>query len=130
MNTGVQDAFNLAWKLSMVLRGTAPETLLESYTAERQPVARSMLSLTANLASIATLRHPVSQGIRNRVIPILAGFEVLEHRIVERFAELSVNYRTSPIVDQHGRWTTTLSLNLDTSMAESRMEQRAVAAVG
>ena len=105
MNTGVQDAFNLAWKLSMVLRGTAPETLLESYTAERQPVARSMLSLTANLASIATLRHPVSQGIRNRVIPILAGFEVLEHRIVERFAELSVNYRTSPIVDQHGRWT-------------------------
>ncbi len=106
MNTGIQDAFNLAWKLTMVLRGNAPETLLESYSAEREPVARSVVSLSDNLASIATLRYPISQAIRNRLMPILAGFEVLEHRIVERLAEIGVNYRRSPIVGQHGRWYT------------------------
>ncbi len=72
MNTGIQDACNLAWKLSMVLRGNAPDTLLASYSAEWVPVARSVVSLTGNLASIATLRHPVPQGIRNRLLPMLA----------------------------------------------------------
>ena len=104
MNTGIQDAHNLAWKLAMVLRGNAPESLVESYTAEREPVARSVVALTGNLTTVATLRHPVSQKIRNRLIPILAGFEVLEHRMVERLAEVSINYRSSPIVGQAGRW--------------------------
>lgn len=106
MNTGIQDACNLAWKLAMVLRGHAPESLLESYTAEREPVARSVLALTDNMTALATLRHPVSQKIRNRLIPILAGFDVLQHRLVDRLAEVSVNYRHSPIVGQSGRWYT------------------------
>jgi 2-polyprenyl-6-methoxyphenol hydroxylase-like FAD-dependent oxidoreductase len=106
MNTGIQDAHNLAWKLAMVLRGNAPESLVESYSAEREPVARSVLALTENLTSIATLRHPISQKIRNRLIPILAGFEILEHRLVDRLAEMSINYRSSPIVGQAGRWYT------------------------
>ena len=106
MNTGIQDAHNLAWKLAMVLRGHAPDSLLESYTAEREPVARSVLALTENLTAIATLRHPISQKIRNRLIPILAGFEILEQRLVDRLAETSVNYRSSPIVGQAGRWYT------------------------
>jgi 2,4-dichlorophenol 6-monooxygenase len=41
LNTGVQDAHNLAWKLAAVLRGRAPDSLLESYETERQPVART-----------------------------------------------------------------------------------------
>jgi hypothetical protein len=106
MNTGIQDAYNLAWKLGMVLRGNAPERLLESYTAERQPVARSVSVLTENFSSIAALRSPIPQGIRNRLIPVLAGFEVFEHRLVNRLAEISVNYRNSPAVGQFGRWYT------------------------
>lgn len=106
MNTGIQDACNLGWKLAMVLRGHAPESLLDTYTAEREPVARSVLALTGNLSTLATLRHPVSQQIRNRLIPILAGFDVLEHRLVDRLAEISVNYRRSPAVGQSGRWYT------------------------
>ena len=104
MNTGIQDSYNLAWKLAMVLRGNAPDTLLDSYTAERRPVARSVSALTENFASIASLRSPIPQGIRNRLIPVLAGFEVFEHRLVDRLAEISVNYRNSPAVGQFGRW--------------------------
>jgi 2-polyprenyl-6-methoxyphenol hydroxylase-like FAD-dependent oxidoreductase len=46
MNTGIQDAYNLAWKLSLVLRGAAPETLLNSYEAERRPVGAEVVART------------------------------------------------------------------------------------
>ncbi len=116
MNTGIQDAYNLAWKIGMVLRGNAPEALLESYTAEREPVARSVVTLTENLTTIATLRHPIPQKIRNRLLPILAGFEVLEQRLVNRLAEISVNYRGSPVVGQAGRWYTAVGLPGDRAL--------------
>jgi hypothetical protein len=46
MNTGIQDAYNLAWKLALVLRGAAPEALLDSYAAERQPVGAEVVART------------------------------------------------------------------------------------
>ncbi len=46
MNTGIQDAYNLAWKLALVLRGTAPATLLDSYEAERRPVGAEVVERT------------------------------------------------------------------------------------
>ncbi|NNN99256.1 FAD-binding protein [Vibrio sp. B1-2] len=49
LNTGVADAFNLIWKLNMVLRGQASPTLLDSYQAERQPVARSVIESSGAL---------------------------------------------------------------------------------
>jgi 2-polyprenyl-6-methoxyphenol hydroxylase-like FAD-dependent oxidoreductase len=56
MNTGVQDAFNLGWKLATVIRGEAGETLLNSYHAERYPVAASVIDFTGALTKIGTLR--------------------------------------------------------------------------
>ncbi|WP_216850843.1 FAD-dependent oxidoreductase [Acidisphaera sp. L21] len=52
LNTSVQDAYNLGWKLAAVLRG-APETLLDSYEAERRPIAADMLGLTTKLLDAA-----------------------------------------------------------------------------
>lgn len=104
MNTGIQDAFNLAWKLGMVLRGNAPESLLESYTVEREPVARSVAALTESITTLANLRHPISQQIRNKVMATVAGLELVETRFVGRLAELSTSYRLSPVVGQSGRW--------------------------
>ena len=46
MNTGIQDAYNLAWKLALVVKGTAPESLLESYEAERRPVGAEVVANT------------------------------------------------------------------------------------
>ena len=43
MNTGIQDAFNLAWKLASVLKGVAHPQLLDSYNSERHPVAVALL---------------------------------------------------------------------------------------
>ncbi|MGI5455108.1 FAD-dependent oxidoreductase [Streptomyces sp. CA-249302] len=56
MNTGVQDAFNLAWKLAAVLRGEAGETLLDSYTAERVPVGEALLRSTRFATALVQLK--------------------------------------------------------------------------
>ena len=55
LNTGVQDAHNLAWKLALVLRGHAPAHLLESYEAERKPVALAPWLLAAAFVPLGLL---------------------------------------------------------------------------
>src|SRR5580765_4419679 len=52
LNVGVQDAVNLGWKLAQVVRGTAPEGLLDTYHAERHPVAARLLGMTMAQVSL------------------------------------------------------------------------------
>src|SRR4029078_8051211 len=56
LNTGVQDAVNLGWKLAQVIKRTSPESLLDSYHAERHPIAARVLRNT--MAQVALLRRP------------------------------------------------------------------------
>lgn len=78
MNTGIQDACNLAWKIQIALRGDASAGLLESYSAERGPVGRSVVALSdrlsnATVADLPTLVHQISEiGINYRESPIVA----------------------------------------------------------
>ena len=105
MNTGIQDAFNLAWKLALVMRGRAPVQLLGSYNVEREPVARGVLNLTDRITRLATIRNPVVQTARNILLPIVSGIDFFGEKIADRLAELTVNYRSSPIVENHGTGT-------------------------
>jgi 2-polyprenyl-6-methoxyphenol hydroxylase-like FAD-dependent oxidoreductase len=61
LNTSIQDAYNLGWKLSAVIAG-APESLLDSYEEERRPIAASMLGLTTGLLDAALERHEKRRG--------------------------------------------------------------------
>src|SRR5919106_394307 len=54
LNIGVQDAVNLGWKLAQVVKGTSPESLLDTYQAERHPIGARVLKLT--MAQIAVMR--------------------------------------------------------------------------
>jgi len=101
MNTGIQDAFNLAWKLGLVTSGAAPESLLDSYSAERVPVARKVLRITDSITHGATLHNPVAQRIRNRVIPALARLGFARRRFLKELTEIGVSYPSSPIVGGH-----------------------------
>jgi hypothetical protein len=105
MNTGIQDAFNLAWKLALVVKGRAPAQLLGSYHVEREPVARGVLNLTDRITRMATLHNPVVQAARNVLLPIFTSIEFVEEKIADRLAELAVSYRSSPIVENHGGGT-------------------------
>ncbi len=69
MNTGIQDAVNLGWKLALVLRGTAPEELLETYDAERRPVGAFVLRFTDRAFTAATSTGPVVRFARTHLAP-------------------------------------------------------------
>jgi 2-polyprenyl-6-methoxyphenol hydroxylase-like FAD-dependent oxidoreductase len=101
MNTGIQDAFNLGWKLALVSSGAAPAELLETYHAERYPVSADVLRETDLMTRVIALRQPVAQAIRNSLLPILSASEVVQQRASRALAELTVNYRKSPIVGEH-----------------------------
>lgn len=103
MNTGLQDAYNLAWKLALVNAGHAPASLLESYELERHPVAESVMRTSDLMLKAATLRSPITQHLRNRLLPLLAQQDFIQHRMTEQLAELSISYRKSPIVAEHAR---------------------------
>lgn len=103
MNTGIQDAFNLAWKAALVRRGRAPAQLLASYQQEREPVARGVLSLTDRITRMATVRNSVAQSVRDFMLPVLGGIDLVGEKMANRLCELDVNYRSSPIVQQRGR---------------------------
>ena len=102
MNTGIQDAFNLAWKLALVVRGRAPAQILASYHVERDPVARSVLNLTDRITRMATMRNSVVQSVRDFLLPVVSGIDFVGGKIADRLAELNVSYRESAIVENHG----------------------------
>ncbi|MDY0883990.1 FAD-dependent monooxygenase [Dongia soli] len=98
MNTGMQDAANLAWKLAMICRGDADSRLLlESYHPERSDVGERTLRVAGRMTWLGLLRHPVAQFLRNRI-----ASAIMERRLVQRFlarqlAGLTVRYRRSPL---------------------------------
>ncbi len=69
MNTGMQDAVNLAWKLALVDRGTCRDSLLDSYSPERSHVGDQVLKGAERLTKVATLKNPVAQRLRNLARP-------------------------------------------------------------
>jgi 2-polyprenyl-6-methoxyphenol hydroxylase-like FAD-dependent oxidoreductase len=70
MNTGIQDAANLGWKLAAAVRGWAPDGLLDSYQSERHPVGRLVLRSSGAIIRMAMIQSRVEQVARN----VLAGF--------------------------------------------------------
>lgn len=108
MNTGLQDAANLAWKLAAVVKDCAPDTLLDSYHAERWPVGDKVLRYTDQAFSFITSQSGWITSLRDRLIPI-AGAAALRSEAVRRRAfhfisELGIRYEEDAAVvpDEHG----------------------------
>src|SRR4051794_21472367 len=103
MNTGIQDAVNLGWKLGLVCRGAAPPDLLDTYDAERRPVGEEVLRFTDRAFSAATSDTALMRTLRTRVVPRLLPLG-LRLRPARRLAfrtvsQLGIRYRSSPAVE-------------------------------
>ena len=72
MNTGLQDAHNLAIKIAEVIRGTAPDEYLDRYEAERRPVAVRLIATTDRVFGLATSSTRRARLVRRRLAPLLA----------------------------------------------------------
>jgi 2-polyprenyl-6-methoxyphenol hydroxylase-like FAD-dependent oxidoreductase len=106
MNTGIQDAYNLAWKLALVERGIAGRPLLDSYHAERHPVGVRLLRTTDRLFSVIAGHNPIARTARGRVAPQLAGRVLtrlsVRRKLVGMLAQLRLRYPDSPLNSEEG----------------------------
>jgi 2-polyprenyl-6-methoxyphenol hydroxylase-like FAD-dependent oxidoreductase len=102
MNTGLQDAWNLVWKLDLVLRGVADPALLDTYEAERLPVIKDVLETTHILTRVMTTPKKFAQVLRNLIVPTITHFAVVQNAFVQRLSEFGIHYEGSPIVEGHG----------------------------
>jgi 2-polyprenyl-6-methoxyphenol hydroxylase-like FAD-dependent oxidoreductase len=101
MNTGMQDAFNLAWKLDLIESGAADRAFIESYQTERHPIGQALLHNTDAVTKVITLRNPVAQSIRNHLIPLLLNNDVVQKRLMKVVSMTALNYRHSPLVGEY-----------------------------
>jgi 2-polyprenyl-6-methoxyphenol hydroxylase-like FAD-dependent oxidoreductase len=90
LNLGIQDAVNLGWKLAAEVDGWAPEGLLDSYGAERRPVAEDVLSITRAQSELLS-PEPGPQAVR-RLLTELMQFEDVSRFLAERIAGIGVRY--------------------------------------
>lgn len=98
MNTGLQDAFNLAWKLALVCRGEAAPALLDSYELERRPVAERIGASGDEVEHAQTLVDPVERRARDlHLRNVFADPQSRHHEAIAE-AELDIDYGNSPIV--------------------------------
>ncbi|MER6212129.1 FAD-dependent monooxygenase [Streptomyces sp. NPDC001642] len=96
MNTGIQDAGNLAWKLHAVLTGLAPAELLDTYHHERHPVAAGLVGFTSQFAKLATLRSPAGSRLRNNVLAAAASAPGFTDWITAKLSQLDLGYTQEP----------------------------------
>ncbi|MEE2906742.1 MAG: FAD-dependent monooxygenase, partial [Planctomycetota bacterium] len=97
MNTGMQDAINLAWKLAMVQGGQAPEALLDTYQAERHPIGAMVVKGSATLIRNATRTSRMARGVRSFLIPLATSIGPVRRKLVGMLTEDNVTYRDGPL---------------------------------
>ena len=97
ITTGVQDAYNLAWKLDMMLRGVAPDSLLDTYTEERLPVVRRVLKNTDQTASVFLAHSRARRLFRDHVVLPLLRSRTMQRHLTRRLSQLDINYRRSSL---------------------------------
>jgi 2-polyprenyl-6-methoxyphenol hydroxylase-like FAD-dependent oxidoreductase len=101
MNTGLQDAYNLGWKLALVVKGRAGEALLATYEDERIPVARRLLNTTDRAFKLVVADNWLAGMFRTKILARIAAF-AMSRKAIQVFAfrtvsQIGINYRKSPL---------------------------------
>ena len=97
MNMGIQDAFNLGWKLALAAQGLAAPGLLDTYEAERHPVGRGVLRGTHLATRVFLARNPIMHVVREQIVPALITMPPVRRRALATISQLTVAYRDSPL---------------------------------
>jgi hypothetical protein len=106
MNTGLQDAYNLAWKLALVAGGQADPALLDSYEDERIPIARRLLDTTDRAFRLVVSDNPLAGVLRTEILARIAAFG-MSREAIQRFAfrtvsQTGIEYREGPLSESLG----------------------------
>ena len=98
MNTGMQDAFNVGWKLALVVKGQAPEPILNTYHSERHPVAEGLIHGVDRAFHALFGKNELWHAAVRALGPVAAGLTVVQHNAADMLAEVNVSYSESAIV--------------------------------
>ncbi|GHB45227.1 FAD-dependent oxidoreductase [Streptomyces viridiviolaceus] len=96
MNTGLQDAANLAWRLAAAVRGWAPEGLLDGYESERHPIGRTVIRDSGRMMRMALVHSPVVRAVVNAASHAAVAVPPLADRLAAKATGLSIAYPAPP----------------------------------
>ncbi|HKP67100.1 MAG TPA: FAD-dependent monooxygenase, partial [Casimicrobiaceae bacterium] len=103
MNTGLQDAYNLGWKLALVVQGKADAALIDSYAAERMPIAQRLLRSTDEGFKFIVSDSAFAGLMRTQVVARVAGFAMTFRRVqlaaFRTVSQTGIEYRKGPLSD-------------------------------
>jgi 2-polyprenyl-6-methoxyphenol hydroxylase-like FAD-dependent oxidoreductase len=98
LNIGVQDSFNLAWKLAAVIAGHAAPALLETYAAERHPAAKRIVNGTRRATRMTLLRGRLPVFARRHIAPLVLGRKKVRGTVEHALSQLDISYRSAGAV--------------------------------
>lgn len=98
MNTGIQDAYNLAWKLALVMKGESHEEILKTYHEERHPIAKEVLAITDKITKMMTVKNSALSFMRDTFMSVAGNFEGLTKQLPKRFSQIYLSYRQNEII--------------------------------
>lgn len=101
MNTGINDAINLAWKLAAVLKAQAPDSLLDTYAIERQTFARKLVDTTDRLFTFVTTEGTFADFVKTRIAPVFMSIaykiDSVREFMFRLISQTTLNYHGSPL---------------------------------
>jgi hypothetical protein len=106
MNTGIQDGYNLAWKIALVLNGRSDPRLLETYNEERLPNAENLTRTTDRFFGLVADPNPLASFFRIYVFPLVAKFfsrlPTVRRFVFPRISQIAISYRHSSLSRNSG----------------------------
>jgi 4,5-epoxidase len=103
LNTGIGDAENLAWKLGLVVQGRAGPALLDSYQAERRPIAKTVVRSVGGIDTLLTSRNPLVALLRDHVVLRAVNAPAVQLRVWRKASQLGISYRKGPLAQRPTR---------------------------
>lgn len=100
MNTGMQDAANLAWKIALVERGGANAQLLETYQLERHPIGAAVVKYTSRMLKGAMATNSIVRALRGTVMHLALAVPAVQRKLGSALADDLVTYRGGPLADK------------------------------
>ncbi|MFT3743169.1 MAG: FAD-dependent monooxygenase [Pyrinomonadaceae bacterium] len=116
MNTGIQDGYNLAWKLAMAVKGKASGELLNTYNEERLPNAETLTRTTDRFFGLVADPNPVAAFVRMHVFPNIAKFitrlSIVRRFIFPRISQIAINYCKMSLAETVGDFKITAGMRM------------------
>lgn len=97
MNTGIQDSFNLGFKIASVIKNELHPFILKTYEEERSLVAKQVLEVTENMTRLMMSASGILLKLRNFLFPQILRFKCVRKKLLNKLSQLSVNYRGSTL---------------------------------